>query len=141
MKKIIYVDLDDVMCNFSKAYLEKKSHECFYPQSQYGFFRNLEPIENALESYKKLEEYYDVWILTSPSYHNPLCYSEKREWVETYLGLETCRKLIISPNKGLLKGDYLIDDNIHDGFEGELIHFGLNKKYPDWISVLNYLIK
>ena len=111
------------------------------PPNPTDAFRNLEPIENALESYKKLEEYYDVWILTSPSYHNPLCYSEKREWVETYLGLETCRKLIISPNKGLLKGDYLIDDNIHDGFEGELIHFGLNKKYPDWISVLNYLIK
>ena len=139
--KRIFVDLDDVMCNFSKAYLEKKSPECYYPQSDYGFFRNLEPIEDSIESYKILENHYDVWILTAPSIHNPLCYSEKREWVEKHLGFETCKKLIISPNKGLLKGDYLIDDNIHEGFEGELLHFGYNKKFPDWKSILNYLLK
>jgi 5'(3')-deoxyribonucleotidase len=48
-------------------------------------------------------------------------------------------KLIISPNKGLLKGDILIDDIVEgkgqEHFEGELIHFG-SAKFPDWESVL-----
>jgi 5'(3')-deoxyribonucleotidase len=139
-RKIVYVDLDDVMCNFTKSYNEKKSEEYFYPQSIYGFFRNLEPIEDAINSYKILEHYYDVYILTAPSVYNPLCYTEKRDWVEKHLGFETCRKLIISPNKGLLKGDYLIDDNIHIGFKGEHIHFG-NEKFPNWKAVLKHLIK
>ncbi len=35
---------------------------------------------------------------------------EKRVWIEKYFGLEFTEKLIISANKGLLKGDLLIDD-------------------------------
>ena len=47
-------------------------------------------------------------------------------------------RLVISPDKSLLKGDYLIDDILHgkgqDSFEGKLIHFGSNE-YPDWSAV------
>lgn len=139
-KKRIYIDMDGVLCDFYKAYLAKKSIEYYYPQSLYGFFRNLEPIEDAIESFKLLTEHYDVWILTSPSVHNPLSYSEKREWVEKHLGFEACNKLILSPNKSLFIGDYLIDDNIHEGFEGEHLHFGEGKQYPNWKSIINYLI-
>ncbi|MEY3450883.1 MAG: hypothetical protein RL711_708 [Bacteroidota bacterium] len=138
-KKIVYVDMDDTLCDFTKAYFSLKSDECYYPQSTYGFFRNLEPIEDAIESYKILEEHFDVYILTAPSVHNPLCYSEKREWVEKHLGFETCRKLIISPNKALLKGHYLIDDRVHNGFEGEHIHFGT--VFKKWKTVIKHLIK
>jgi 5'-nucleotidase len=135
--KRVFVDMDDVLCDFSKSYkLLKSKYE--YPQSLYGFFRNLEPIQGAIDAYNLLETEYDVWILTSPSIYNPFSYSEKREWVENHLGFERCRKLILSPNKSLLMGDYLIDDNIHVGFSGEHIHFG--KKYPDWNSVIEYLM-
>lgn len=140
MKKRIYVDMDNVLCDFSKAYLAKKSEEYFYPQAHFGFFKNLEPIENAIKSFRILEKYYDVWILTSPSIYNPLSYSEKREWVEQHLGFDTCRKLILSPDKSLFKGEYLIDDNIHDGFEGEHLHFGKGNQYPDWDSIIFYLL-
>ena len=51
------------------------------------------------------------------------------------------RKLIISPNKGLNKGDYLIDDNKsgrgQENFEGELIHFGTEGLY-NWAEILVY---
>ena len=63
------------------------------PQTTYGFYTSLPPIPGAIETYKWLEENYDVCILTRPSYWNPLCYTEKRVWVENHLGLETCRKL------------------------------------------------
>jgi hypothetical protein len=39
-------------------------------------------------------------------------------------------------------GDYLIDDRTKNGageFKGELIHFGTDK-FPDWDSVLEYLL-
>ena len=54
------------------------------------------------------------------------------------------KSLIITPNKGLNKGDYLIDDNDsgkgQEHFEGELIKFG-SERYSDWESVLTYLME
>ncbi len=59
--------------------------------------------------------------------------------VENHLGFEFTHNLILTTNKGLLKGDYLIDDYVagrgQENFEGELIHFG-SDKYPDWCSIM-----
>ena len=129
--------MDGVLCDFKKAYNKNYSIDNPWPQSQYGFFRNLEPIENAIITFELLKELYDLYILTAPSVWNPLSYTEKREWIEKYLGFEMCKKLILSPNKALLKGDFLIDDNIHEGFEGEHIHFGVI--YKNWNDVYDYL--
>jgi len=145
VKKILYIDMDDVLCDFTKAYKEDilKNPEIKYPQSQYGFFRNLEPIKDGIDTVKYLKstEVFSVYILTAPSIMNPLCYTEKRLWIEDYLGFEMLARLIISPNKGLNKGDYLIDDNVNgkgqEEFEGELIHFG-SKKFENWKSVERY---
>jgi len=53
---------------------------------------------------------------------------------------DVLEKTIMSGDKSLLKGDYLIDDmdgNGQSNFEGEWLHFG-SKNYPDWESVVNY---
>jgi 5'(3')-deoxyribonucleotidase len=137
-RKRIFIDMDDTLCQFSKRYAEKrKSHpEIAYPQSQYGFFANLEPIPGAIEAYKTLEKSYDVFILTAPSYLNPLCYTEKRVWVEKHLGLETTPNLIICQRKEFLMGDYLIDDHFYP-FEGKMMLFG-SAEFSDWETVLKY---
>lgn len=143
INKIIYVDMDGVIADYMSSY--KKLYDPFsnkFPQNNWGMFSNLEPIEGAINAVKKLMEYYDVWILSKPSYKNPLCYTEKRVWIEKYFDLEFCKKLILCCDKGLVKGDYLIDDCIGDGqenFEGEHIHFG-KEKFPDWEAVKQYLI-
>ncbi len=136
--------MDDVLCDYSGAHKAalKKQPEIAYPQSQYGFFRNLKPIETATAAFTILSNKFDVWILTAPSIQNPLCYTEKREWVETHLGYAAAEKLILSPHKGLLIGDYLIDD-LEEGrarqneFSGVQLVFG-SKEYPDWYSILDY---
>ena len=140
--------MDDVLCEYKKAYYEKMEENpgIKYPQSQYGFFRDLKPLAGGIEAVKKLSSYEDteIYIVTAPSLKNPLSYSEKREWVEKNLGMNMVERLIISPNKGLNKGDYLIDDNDRgkgqENFEGKLIKFGSNE-FPDWISVLEYFEK
>jgi 5'-nucleotidase len=140
--KIVYIDLDDTLCDFKSAFLTalKMNPAIQYPQSQYRFFANLEPIEGAIKAVKDLinSEQYDPYILSAPSIRNPLSYAEKREWVEVHIGYDFCEKLILCPHKGLLKGDILIDDNIEgkgqDLFEGELIQFG-SKAFPNWAAV------
>ena len=66
--------------------------------------------------------------------------SEKRVWVEKYLGMEAAQKMIICGFKDLLVGDYLIDDNIsgkgQDGFKGHLIQF--KQEGNDWVDIMNY---
>ena len=140
----IYIDMDNVLCDYQTAWENSMIYnpDILYPQSQYGFFRDLEPINSALFMFKRLSDNFDVWILTAPSVQNPMCYTEKREWVGKHLGFEAAKRLILSPDKSLLIGDYLIDD-IEDGrakqnqFKGTQIVYG-NDKYPDWFAVMEY---
>ncbi len=122
-KLTLYVDLDDTIYQYTKRHNELYSDLCPFPQSTYGFYTSLEPIENAIESILWLNDEFDLWFLSKPSYMNPLCYTEKRVSIEKYFGLEMCKKLILCYDKSLLKGDILIDDRYHEGFEGELILF------------------
>jgi 5'(3')-deoxyribonucleotidase len=144
-KKIIYIDMDDVICDYQASYQQKRlsEPEIKYPQSQCDFYRKLAPIPKAIESvnYLNQQALFDVYILTAPSVRNPLCYTEKRLWIEDHLGLDMVNKLIISPNKGLNKGDYLIDDMVsgrgQENFEGKLLQFG-SSEYPNWEAIIGY---
>ncbi len=139
--RIVYVDMDDVLCQYSEAHataLDAKP-DILFPQSVAGFYLNLQPIPGAIEAVKLLRERFDVHILTAPSSCNPLCYTEKRLWVERHFDFAMVEKLIISPNKGLLKGDVLIDDKAEgrgqDRFEGLLLQFGTSV-FPNWATVM-----
>lgn len=143
-RKRIYIDMDDTICDYRTKYDDIKAivPNC-YPQSRPGFFLHLEPLPNAIESIKELNKHYDVWILTRPSVKNLHCYSEKAEWIKDYLGEEWLEKLIISPRKNLMIGDYLIDDAVGFGqelFIGKFLKFG-SDKYPDWKSIMEYFNK
>jgi 5'-nucleotidase len=144
---IVYVDMDDVLCDYStKIELAKiNSPEIEFPQSTANFFRQLNPIIGAISSIEILRATrgIDLYILTAPSTKNPLSYTEKRLWVEDHFDYEFTKRLIICSNKGLLKGDILIDDHIsgrgQEIFEGKLIHFG-SCEFPNWESVMKKIL-
>jgi len=143
---IVYIDMDDVLCDYSNAFNQAlaATPSIAFPQSQYGFYANLAPIKDAINSVNKLIQsaQFDPYILTAPSIRNPFSYTEKRVWIEQHFGIAFTEKLILSPNKGLLKGDILIDDQVagrgQESFEGELIQFG-SANYLDWHSVMSTL--
>ena len=104
-------------------------------------FFEAEPMAGAIEAYNKLIDVFDVYLLTSAPWKSMGSTEAKQRWVMKYLGASADKRIIVSHNKNLMIGDYLIDDRTANGageFKGELIHFG-TEKYPDWNSVLNYL--
>lgn len=139
MKKIIYIDLDNTMADYIGAanemnigLSEAKRIECF--------FRNLKPMPFAIESYNKLSEHFDVYILSTAPWSNPHALLEKMEWVKEYLP-NAYKNVIFSHHKDLNIGDYLIDDSTKNGagnFTGEHIQIH-SSKFPNWNSVINYI--
>ena len=108
-----------------------------------NIFSLMKPKEGAIESFQKLSVVFDTYILSTASWENDTTWSDKLNWVKKYLGPSAHKRLILSHNKNLNIGDYLIDDmtaNGADKFKKELIQFG-SDKFPDWESVCEYLLK
>lgn len=138
--KTVYVDMDGVLADFVGAI--PVGYEGPVDEID-GLFEDLEPMPGAIEAFHKLAEKYDVYILSTAPWNNPNAWTEKLLWVKKYLGDVAKKKLILSHNKHLNAGDYLIDDRLKNGaekFPGELIHFG-TENYPNWNAVLDYLIE
>lgn len=142
-KPIVYVDMDGVLCDTEERVKEMKAkgvkdHEIY---SKTETFKDLPPIKGAIEAFKKLQDKYEVYVLSTAPWSNPEVWAEKRRWVQENLGKDAKKKLILSHNKGLMRGEYIIDDRDANGvadFEGEHIQFG-SERFPDWESVLHYL--
>jgi 5'-nucleotidase len=142
-KPVVYVDMDGVLCDFDKRHEEliREGYSKFKAFNHSLAFKDLEPIPGAIEAWESLHEKYDPYILSTAMWSNLEAWTDKRIWVERYLGKSSNKRLILSHNKGLLIGDYLIDDRIANGvadFRGEHLHFG-SERFPSWSEILKYL--
>lgn len=138
-KKIILVDMDGVLANFESAFLkawkrrypeelaiELENRTTIGVSQQYpqylrnniqkvintrGFFRNIPPIHGGREALNELTNHgYSVFICTTPTIIYENCVLEKYEWVEEHLGREWTMRIILTKDKTLIHGNYLIDD-------------------------------
>ena len=145
-KKIVYVDMDNVLVDFRAALvtespetLEKyKDDEDEIP----GIFGKMPPMPHAIESFIELAGLFDTYVLSTSPWENPSALQDKLEWVKEHLGQHARKKLIFSHNKHLNKGHYLIDDRTANGadrFEGMHVHFGKDPRFPDWPAVMDYM--
>ena len=146
MMKTLYIDMDNVLVDFPSG-IEKISPEL---QAEYegdmddvpGIFALMDPMPGAIKAFNELAKVYDTYILSTAPWNNSSAWKHKIEWVQNYLGEAAHKRLILSHNKHLNIGDYLIDDRLANGvdkFQGEHIHFG-QEQFPDWDSVCQYLL-
>lgn len=154
-KEIMYLDLDGVIFNFDKAIKDAHPHvdidmgnekwrdlvDHYCENKNSRIFRNLKLIEGAEDAVHILNREFNIYFLSTPMWNVPESFMDKRLALEEHFGEVAHKKLILSHNKGLCMGKYLIDDRIKNGvenFKGEHIHFG-SEKFPDWDAVLTYL--
>ena len=138
-KKLILIDQDQVLADFELGFyravsklremsikqIELKDRNCFYAGDQYekeqglntgylakekDFFRKLPVIPGAIEGIKYLDSKYQVKIVTAPILGARYCLQEKYDWILDNLGESFCNKIIITQDKTIIAGDYLIDD-------------------------------
>jgi len=152
-RELLFIDMDGVLVDFYRGVRESYPDFDTYPRERQreittelsaksGFFTQLEPMSGAQDAFRALSARYNTYILSTPDWHGVNSWTEKRIWVEQYLGDTAFKRLILTHNKGLFSGRALIDDRLRNGvehFKGEHIHFG-TPKFPDWTAVLAYLL-
>lgn len=81
-----------------------------------GFYLNMKPMPGAIEALKDISEncldFIEPFICTAPEldFNNLMCHTEKAQWVRENLGEFWLKRLIITKDKTIVDGDYLIDD-------------------------------
>ena len=145
MKKILYIDMDNVLVDYPSGLMNEEQKKNFHGEYLDEFpviFAQMLPLDGAIESYNILSELFDTYILSTAPWNNNLAWSDKIFWVKKYLGEKAHKKLILTHNKNLNIGDFLIDDRLENGaadFKGELIHFLHDKRFLNWKDVVSYL--
>ena len=138
--------MDNVLVDFQSG-LDQQSEQTL---QQYagrldeipGLFGKMKPLVGAIDAVHQLNEYYDLFILSTAPWNNPSAWSDKVKWVTEYLDDLFHKRMVVTHRKDLCQGDYLIYDRGKNGtseFSGEWIEFG-SERFPDWQSVLDYLI-
>jgi 5'(3')-deoxyribonucleotidase len=130
MKKILYIDMDNVMVDFVSG-INRLSPEI---QRKY---------EGRLT---ELHSKFDVFALSTAPWANPSAWSDKVAWIQKHFGSSPTaplhKRLILTHRKHLNTGDYLIDDRTKNGvdrFKGQHIHFG-QPEWPNWEVVTSFLM-
>lgn len=73
----------------------------------FGLWRHLDLIHDGATFLRRRG--FDVWVCTKPLEVNPTCRDDKGAWIEEHFP-ELLHRLIITPDKSMVRGDVLIDD-------------------------------
>lgn len=76
------------------------------------WFRDLPLTPGAQDGVMELATHFDVWICSKPLETNVWCRDDKAAWIRRHFGPYWERRLILAPNKGLVRGNILLDDAI-----------------------------
>lgn len=95
---------------------------------------------SAQKAYRYLLENYDLYIVASAPTNDHGYLDDAQKWVEEYINVAGYDRLILTNQKNLLYGDYLIDpykNNGTDSFMGTVLQFG-DDTFKTWEEVIEY---
>ena len=148
-RRILYIDMDNVLADFESGIAKLPADQVLAAGGELdnapGIFALMQPMPGAIAAYHELSGLFDTYILSTAPWENPSAWSDKLEWVKRHLGAPAYKRLILSHNKHLNKGDYLVDDRPNNGAEAfgkvpgqKWIQFG-HEPFRSWVEVVAYL--
>lgn len=141
-KKIVFLDLDGVLADFDAAAVDQNGSKDLSKMFVKGFFRSLPIKEGAKEAVDRLRQYQGIQLCigSKPVKTNLWSTIEKYEWVQEHFPF-LLPNVTLTFNKGLLLGDFLVDDDSiwKELFRGEFILFDRERPHESWDVVLNRL--
>jgi 5'-nucleotidase len=159
MKKYLHIDMDGVLADFQGAMASIAPELYIGEHPDYEktaalvraacrkhnhIFYHLEPLPGAIEAVKELSAYYEIRFLSTPMDEVPDSYTDKKLWLDQHFGPAFAyKKLILSHEKNIVLGHYLIDDTLRNGvtgFMGKHIHFG-TAEFPNWDITKQFMIR
>lgn len=171
-RKRIIVDMDGVLADIYSQYIKLEFNETgkkialedtwgkseveAFPNSRKhlrtkGFFKNAPVISGAVETLQKLNERFELFIVSSATQF-PNSLEEKYYWLEEHFPFITWQQLVLCGSKKVIKGDIMIDDHFKnlDSFEGRTILFtqphnfgeneNLHERVSGWEEIINILL-
>lgn len=137
--RIILIDMDGLLADFEGTFLKEwrrmfpsephiplRNRKKFYFRDDYPqkfhpkvesvyldqkFYPKILPVKEGLAAIREMVALgINVFICTAPLSVYKHCVFEKYAWVEEYLGYEFTKRLILTRDKTLIRGDVLIDD-------------------------------
>ena len=157
---VILIDQDGPLADFERGFLDRwqvqntdefyipiDKRKTFYLREEYpeyltekvdliycspGFYIDLPPSQGSIEAVNILIGLgHDVKICTSPLSHYENCVLEKYQWVEKHFGRAFTKKIIVTKDKTMVRGDILIDDRprIEGIYHPEWEHVIFNAPY------------
>ena len=119
--KTLYLDMDNVLVDFPSGIAKLSEQELNEYDGRLdevpGIFSLMSPMPGAISAFNKLIKKYDTYILSTAPWENPSAWSDKLLWVKEYLGAPAHKRLILSHNKYLNSGDFLVDDRLKNGVD------------------------
>ena len=170
--KRISVDMDGVIANVYSQFIQmheaefgevlpsaaidgKPEKEAFLHAMKYvtspGFFFNAPVIENSQAVLQKLNERYDLFVV-SAAMEFPASLPEKKSWLTTHFPFITWQQIVFCGSKEIIKADIMIDDHFKnlDIFSGETLLFtqphnilanpGRHKRVNSWSEIEKLLL-
>lgn len=141
-RKRVYLDMDGCLIDFETGIARLSPDTIAEYEGRLdevpGIFGLMDPLPGAVDAFERLAEQFDTYILSTAPWENPSAWSDKLTTVQRFFP-GARKKLILSHNKHLNEGDYLVDDRPNNGaaqFRGEWLHFGPNGDYPTWADIL-----
>ena len=85
-----------------------------------GFFRHLPVMEDAVDVLRRLNERYEVFIV-SAAMEFPNSLKDKYDWLMEHFPFFTLKQIALSGSKDLVYGDFMIDDHVKNlkNFKGK----------------------
>jgi 5'-nucleotidase len=116
-----------------------------------GFFRNAPVMEGSRDIVKKLDQEFELFIV-SAAMEFPLSLAEKKEWLNEHFPFIKWQQIVFCGSKRIISADIMIDDHFKnlDTFPGQTILFsqphnikletGRHTRVNSWTEIGNLLL-